>query len=354
VADENRTEQPTGKRVQDARKKGQVARSRDLAVAAASLAATIALGRLGGRLVSGLAERLTTDLQQLGEAPMRTVTEGELGALVIAAGALIGSLVGPIAVATMTVGVALQGLQGGFNIATEAMKIDFNRLNPASGLRRLGISQGGVDTLKTMITVAMVAWVSWIAVQALMLDGIQLAWMAPADAARSGWAHAEGLLWRVAWGLAFLAMFDYGLQKYRHTSSLKMTKQEVKDEAKQNENPEIKGRVRAVQREIARRRMMASVPRATVVITNPTHFAVALEYRRGEMAAPVVLAKGADHVALAIRAKAREHGVPIFENKPLAQALFKTAEIGETIPAPLFSAVAEVLAHLIRARQLVM
>jgi flagellar biosynthetic protein FlhB len=210
----------------------------------------------------------------------------------------------------------------------------------------------GLDTLKTMVAVTVIAVLGWFIVDALMIEGTTLAWMAPVDAARTGWAAAETLLWRVAWGLALLALADYGLQKYRHLKSLKMTKQEVKDEAKQNENPEIKGRIRKVQREMARRRMMADVPKATVVITNPTHYAVALEYRRGEMVAPKVLAMGKDHVALAIRQKAREHGIPLFENKPLAQALYKTAEIGETIPAPLFSAVAEVLAQLIRLKQL--
>jgi flagellar biosynthetic protein FlhB len=354
MSSENKTEQPTGKRLDDARKKGQVARSRDLAVAAATVAAAIALGRLGGRVLNGLSERLSADLYHLGDNPMRVVTEGELGALVIGAGALIGVLVGPIAAATVCAGVGMQALQGGFNFAPDALTVDVTRLNPVSGFRRLGLSQGGLDTLKTMFTVAMIAWVSWIIVDALMLEGSDFAWMAPVDAARTGWARAETLFWRVAWTLAFLGVFDYLLQKYRHTSSLKMTKQEVKDELKQNENPEIKARVRAVQRQMARSRMMADVPKATVVITNPTHFAVALEYRRGEMAAPRVLAKGADHVALAIRARAREHGIPLVENKPLAQALFKTAEIGETIPATLFSAVAEVLAHLIRAKQLVM
>ena len=186
-----------------------------------------------------------------------------------------------------------------------------------------------------------------------MTEGLGLAWMSPMDAARAGWAQAESLLWKVAWGLAFLALGDYGLQRYRLMQSLKMTKQEVKDEAKQNEgNPEVKGRIRRIQREMARRRMLENVPKATVVITNPTHYAVALEYRRGEMAAPKVLAMGADHIALQIRERARKHGVPLVENKPLAQALYKTAEVGETIPAPLFSAVAEVLAQLIKLKQL--
>ena len=354
MADENKTEQPTAKRLADAAKKGQVARSRELAVAAASVAMVIALGRLGGRLLNGLSERLAADLHHLGDTPMRTITEGELVSVVVGGGALIGTLVGPIALATGAAGVALQMAQGGFNFAPEALTIDFQKLNPAAGLKRLGLSEGGLDTLKAMVNVAVIAWIGWIAVDALMIESLSFVWMSPGAAAASGWAHADALLWQVGWALAFLALFDYGLQKYRHGKGLRMSKQEVKDEAKQNENPEVKGRIRAVQREMARKRMMAAVPRATVVITNPTHFAVALEYRRGEMTAPVVLAKGADHVALAIRQKAIEHGVPIFENKPLAQALFKTAEIGETIPAPLFSAVAEVLAHLIRAKQLVM
>jgi flagellar biosynthetic protein FlhB len=134
-----------------------------------------------------------------------------------------------------------------------------------------------------------------------------------------------------------------------------MTKQEIHDEAKQQDgNAEVKGRVRRIQRDMARRRMINDVGRATVVITNPTHFAVALEYRRGEMVAPIVLAKGADFIAAQIRERARQHGVPMVENKPLAQTLFKTAEVGEAIPAPLFAAVAEVLAQLIRLKQLVL
>jgi flagellar biosynthetic protein FlhB len=354
MADENRTEQPTAKRLQDARKKGQIARSRDLGVAAASVAGTIALGRLGGNLLTGLAERLSIDLGRLGDSPLRDVTPGELTSIVMTGGAALALLVGPIAMATMIAGVAIQGFQGGINFAPEALKIDFTRLSPANGLRRFGMMQSGLDTVKTMFSVAMIAWVSWVVVDAVMAQGVNLAWMSPAEAAGTGWGHAESLLWRVAWGLGFLAMFDYGLQKYRVHSQLKMTKQEVKDEAKQNENPEVKARVRRVQREMARRRMISDVPRATVVITNPTHYAVALEYRRGEMMAPVVLAKGRDHVAAVIREKAREHGIPLFENKPLAQALYKTAEVGEMIPAPLFSAVAEVLAQLIRMKQLVM
>jgi flagellar biosynthetic protein FlhB len=354
MSDANRTEQPTHKRLEKAREKGQIARSRDMAVAAASVAATIALGRLGGRLMSGLGDELARDLHHFGDAPLRVVTTGELQGLVVAGGATIGLLVGPIAMATLISGVGIQLLQGGFNFAPEAVTLDFGRLNPAAGLKNLAPSRAGLDTLKTLLVVAVIAWIAYVVVDPMLHEGLNMVWMSPAEAAATGWAYAESLMWRVAWALAFLSLFDYGLQKYRHTSSLKMTKQEVQDEAKQNENPEVKNRIRAAQRQMARKRMMGDVPKATVVITNPTHYAVALEYRRGAMSAPRVLAMGADHVALAIRAKAREHGIPIVENKPLAQALFKTAEIGQAIPGELFSAVAEVLAHLIRMKQLVM
>lgn len=163
------------------------------------------------------------------------------------------------------------------------------------------------------------------------------------------WSHGETMFWRGRQGI--LALGHDALQRYRLTT-LKMTKQE---EHKMMEgSPENKQRVRKAQFTMARRRMMQDVAHATVVITNPTHFAVALEYRRDTMPAPQVLAIGADHVALQIHDVARYYGVPIIEDKPLAQALFRTAEIGQTIPAPLFGAVAEVLAHLVRIKQLML
>jgi flagellar biosynthetic protein FlhB len=350
-----KTEKPTAKRLQDARKKGQVARSRDLALAAASIAATIALARLGERLMRGLGERLAKDLTHFADSPLRTVTSGDLENMVIDGGTTMALLVGPIALATMFVGVVTHGFQGGWSFSPEGLTLNWSRLNPANGVKRFGLMQSGMDTLKTMISVVAIAWLGYGAVTAAMTDAPMLPWMAPADAATMAWTHVESLLWNTAWALAFLALGDYGLQKYRLTSQLKMSKQEVKDEAKQQEgSAEVKGRIRRIQMEMARRRMMNDVPRATVVITNPTHYAVALEYRRGEMAAPVVLAKGVDQVALKIREKAREHGIPIVENRPLARGLYDTAEIGETIPGPLFAAVAEVLAQLIRLKQLVL
>ena len=352
---QDKTEQPTGKRLSDAREKGQVARSRDLALAAASVAATIALAKLGTRLVTGLAEQLARDLEHLGDAPLKTLTAGDINASVILSAQLVAWLVGPIAMATMVVGVGMHGFQGGWSFAPGALNLNWNRLNPANGIKRFGLMQSGAETVKTIIAVTVITWLSWRIVQGVMADSVRMAWQTPIGAAVLAWEHADTLLWRVAWGLGVLALGDYALQKYRLMSSLKMTKQEVKDEAKMMQgSPEIKQRVRRAQVQMARRRMMQDVARATVIITNPTHYAVALEYRREKMAAPIVLAKGADQIAFRIREKARSHGIPIIENKPLAQTLYRTAEIGETIPAPLFGAVAEVLAYLVRIKQLML
>jgi flagellar biosynthetic protein FlhB len=352
---QERSEHPSAKRLRDARKKGQFVHSRDLALAAASVATTLALVYMGGRLFSGLGARLVTDLSHFGHDPLRVVTAGELGALVAGSGLLIASLVGPIAACAVGAAVLVHGFQGGWQLAPEALHLNWSRLNPGQGIKRFGLMQSGADTVKTFITVAVLAYLGYGAVMAILADSARLPWMAPSQAAAVGWDHLESLLWKSGWALALLAIGDYALQYYRTMSQLKMTKQELRDEHKESDgNPEVKGRVRRVQREMARRRMLSDVKRATLVITNPTHFAVALEYRRGAMAAPVVLAKGADHVAAAIREQARRHGIPLVENKPLAQALFKSAEIGEAIPAGLFSAVAEVLAQLIRLKQLVL
>jgi flagellar biosynthesis protein FlhB len=353
---DERTEKPTPKRLKKAREEGQIARSRDLAIAAASVAGTIALAKLGHRLVVGLTERLSIDLARIGDAPLHNITVTDLQNIIVTSGSALALLVGPIAMATMVAGVGMHGFQGGWNFAPGALNLNWSRLNPASGIKRFGLLQSGADTLKTFLAVTVIAYLCWQVVDTAIADSLRLAWLSPVDASRSAWAHAEVLLWRVAWGLAFLAMGDYALQRYRLMKSLKMSKQDIRDEAKSGEgNAEVKGKIRKVMRDMSRRRRMISdVANATVVITNPTHFAVALRYDRATMAAPQVIAKGQDLLALKIREKARHHGVPIVENKPLAQGLFKTAEVGETIPAPLFNAVAEVLAYLVRIKQLML
>jgi flagellar biosynthetic protein FlhB len=160
-------------------------------------------------------------------------------------------------------------------------------------------------------------------------------------------AMAAGLLGKSGMALLVLGVLDYAFQRWQHEQSIKMTTQEVKDEARQQDvDPKIKARIRSMQRELSRRQMMAAVPKATVVITNPTHLAVALAYDRGKMAAPQVVARGAGHLAQRIKSLAREAGVPIMEDKPLAQTLYRHVEVGEYIPATLYKAVAQVLAYV--------
>jgi flagellar biosynthetic protein FlhB len=352
---QEKTEKPTGKRIHDAREEGQVARSRDLALAMASVAATIALAKLGGRVVYGIAERLAADLAHFGDAPLKPITDGDLEGIVMRSGGMLAVLVGPIALATIVAGVGTHGFQGGWSFAPGALRFNWSRLNPAQGLKRFGLMQTGAETIKTFISVSVIAYLAWRVIEVVLSDAVRLAWQTPFGAAVLAWGHADSLLWRVALALGALSLGDYALQRYRFMRSLRMSKQEIKEEAKLTQgSPEIKRRVRMAQFAMVKRRMMADVAKATVVITNPTHYAVALQYKRETMSAPVVLAKGADHIALRIRQEARTHGVPIIENKPLAQTLFRTAEIGQTIPAPLFGAVAEVLAYLVRIKQLML
>jgi len=352
---QERTEKPTPQRLKDARKKGQIARSRDLALAAASVASTIGLAALGGHIITGLLESLRTSLATLGDAPLHTITAGELRALIAHHALRIAILVGPLAVATTVAAVGMHGFQGGWSFAPGALRLNWTRLSPASGVKRFAPSQSGVETLKALVAFAVIGYFTWRAVEGILADAWALPWMSPTEAALLTWEHTERLLWRAGVTLGALALGDYAFQHFKFMKSLKMSRQEVRDEHKQNEGSgEVKGRMRRLQREMSRRRMLRDVDRATVVITNPTHFAVALEYRRESMAAPRVLAKGADHMARRIRERALAHDVPIVENKTLARSLYSTAEVGETIPAPLFAAVAEVLAYLVRIKRLML
>ncbi|HEV8395348.1 MAG TPA: flagellar biosynthesis protein FlhB [Vicinamibacterales bacterium] len=350
-----KTEKPTSKRLKDARKKGQIPRSKDLAMAAATVAATFALARMGGRVVTALTERVSGDLSHFGDHPLRDITGPQMAAMAVGGAQLIAMVVGPIALVTMTAAVGMHGFQGGWNFAPESLQFNWSRLNPGQGLKRFKVTQTGPDMLKNLVSVAVVGYLGYGVASAVISETQRFPWLSPGGSASVAWAHTEKLLWQIGFALAFLAIFDYGLQRYRMMKQLKMTKQELKSEAKESEgNAEVKGRIRRIQRDMARKRMIADVKKATVVITNPTHFAVALQYNRESMLAPKVLAKGRDILAARIREEARKHEIPIVENKPLAQALFKTVEIGETIPAQLFAAVAEVLAYLVRIKQLML
>ncbi len=350
-----KTEKPTAKKLRDARKRGDVPRSADLVAAFSLLAVTFVLVRSGAAAMVRLQTHLSESLSGLAERAGVALTPEALGTLVVEDGVLLAVLAAPLMVTAALAGLAGNVAQSGWVFAPERLTPDFTRLSPSHGWQRIKPVQSGMTLLKATAACSVVAALAWSLGKDALVETPRLAWMAPENAAIEGWAWVRRLLWQGGAALLLLAGADVGWQWWRHYSNLKMTKQELRDEAKSSDgNPEIKARVRRVQREMTRKRMLASVPTATVVITNPTHYAVALEYRRGEMLAPRVVAKGRDVLAQRIKQIAREHGVPMVENVPLAQALYTGAEVGESIPAALFGAVAEVLAYLVRIRQLML
>jgi len=350
-----KTEQPTHKKLKDARERGQVVRSRDLASAVALTAVTLLLWWMGPTMMSALTTTLSLSLSQLGDRPLDPMTPGDLSAVVWTGLGRLALIAGPVAVTGAVLAAVAQVAQTGWVYSPQAMQLNWGRLNPATGFKRFMPSQAGADTLKAVVAASVLGWVGWRLGMDVCEQAGQLVSMAVPSVAVRAW----DVLWRFFWqgGLALLALAaaDYGLQYYRVMSQLKMSRQDIRDEAKSNEgSPELKSRVRRVQREMAKRRMLTAVKQSTVVIVNPTHYAVAIEYHRDRMAAPIVVAKGKDHLALRIRQIARENGVPIVENVALARALHAGAEIGESIPAALFGAVAEVLAYLVRIKQLML
>lgn len=350
-----KSEKPSAKKFKDAREKGSVARSQDVVAAATLLAVTAVLVGTGSSGVGRLQARLGDSLARFGDAARGSVNANDLTTLLVGDLGTMAMVVGPLLATAAGMAIVGSLMQTGWVFSTEKLTPDFTRLSPANGLQRLKPSQSGLDLIKTLAAASVIAIIAYQVGKLILFDSPRLAWMAPAAAATEAARHLQTMLNRVGFALLVLAAADFGVQKWRHYSSLKMTKQEVRDESKSSDgNPEVKGRVRQIQREMSKRRMLGNVKTATVIITNPTHFAVALEYRRSTMSAPVVVAKGKDLLAQRIKQIAQDKGVPMVENVPLAQALYREAEVGQSIPADLFGAVAEVLAYLVRIKQVLL
>lgn len=346
MADHNRSEKATALRRQKAREKGQVVRSRDLASALTLLAVTVTLSSLPQAWISGW-RGLFARLLVAGGAP-----ELGLGTPVLywTLRAAAQALVFPLSVA-LVVAVLAHTAQGGFLFVTESLVPDWGRFNPVNNIGQIFSAAGLSRLLRSLVPfAAMVA----LAVSIFHRDFPALAHAARFDA-RALLGRLGGLLVELAWkfGLVLLAWsgLDYFLQRRTYEQSLRMTRQEVKQESKDTDgNPLIRGRMRRLRRALLRKMMAKDVQRATAVITNPTHYAVALEYRPETMPAPVVVAKGRNLLAERIKQIARWHEIPIVENRVLAQALYKSTEVGQSIPPALYAAVAEILAFLYRAQ----
>jgi flagellar biosynthetic protein FlhB len=351
----DKTEKPTARRLKDSREKGEVARSRDLSSALSLAAVTLSLGWFGAALCTAVSARLVTALRGLGDRPLAAIESTRLTTMLWADGWRFATVAGPLLLVAGVVSIGASVAQVGWMVAPKAVEFNWNRLSPSAGFSRLLPKTAGPELLKAFIGMTVVGVACYLVVREGFDQAPFLTSMTPAAAIRTAWEAISRLLWRASLTLLVLGGADYGLQRWRWYGQVKMTRQEVRDDAKQQDgSPQIKARVRKVQREMTRRRMLQAVKHATVVITNPTHYAVAVEYRRKDMLAPVVIAKGQDLMAARIRKVARDHGVPIVENVTLARALYAGAEIGDTIPAALFGAVAEVLAYLVRLKQLIL
>lgn len=346
---QERTEQPTGKRLREAREKGQVCKSVEVSTATLFLASILAFYLYIPVIGRKLCAVLSTYMSGLsmwdgsGEALVRILRQSVIQ---------FGLIVLPLLAAFLVVGVASNVMQIGFLATFETIKPNIAKLNPITGFKNRFMSLKGLEQLvKTLVILAFVLWVSYRAVRRELVVFPSLMGADTTVILLTLFRSTMRYLWDVLWVFVILAVFDYGFQKWQYTRDLMMTRQEVKDEFKLTEgDPQIKSRIRSIQIHMARRRMMKAVPKADVVITNPTHLAVALQYDRARMVAPVVVAKGAGEVAQRIKVIARGAGVPVVENKPLAQTLYRTLDIGDVIPEELYKAVAEILAYVYRLK----
>ncbi|MWV12587.1 flagellar biosynthesis protein FlhB [Pseudomonas sp. R-28-1W-6] len=345
----DKSEEPTSKRLEEARKKGQIARSRELNTLAVTLAGAIALLMYGAQMGDGLLRIMRSNFALPREV---LLDEGSMALYLLAAGKdalvllqpflivlLIASIVGPIAL-------------GGWLFSAEALQPKASRMNPWEGLKRMFSTKALIELLKALAKFIIILLVGLAVLSADQDDLLALA-NEPIDSAILHGAQIVG--WSALWlasGLILIAAVDVPFQLWDAKQKLMMTKQEVRDEYKDSEGkPEVKSKIRQLQREMAERRMMQAVPEADVVITNPTHFAVALKYDPAKGSAPVLLAKGGDFLALKIREIAQEHKVTLLESPALARAVYFSTEIDHEIPAGLYLAVAQVLAYVYQLKQ---
>jgi flagellar biosynthetic protein FlhB len=345
-----RTEEPSQKRLQDARERGQVPRSRELTNFATMIGGSATLIAVGGSLAARLSlmmrHGLSIEAQTLRDPDgmMTSLGDACMSALSVLL-PVFAALVGLVLLASL--------LLGGWNFSVRAMAPDFSRLSPLAGLQRLFGLRGASELGKALLKCAVVGGVCAAVVSWTFRDVMALAHMEPRAAiGRGAGLVAWSFLWLCA-SLALVAIVDVPLQLFQFKRMLRMTRQELRDEAKESDGrPETKQRIRQMQQTLARRRMMHKVPTADVVIVNPTHFAVALKYDPNKMRAPRVLAKGVDLVAQNIRRIAQESRVPVFESPKLARALYRSTDLNKEIPAGLYAAVAQVLSYIFRLRTL--
>lgn len=345
---QERTEKPTSRRRRKAREEGKVARSNELNAAAVLCLGFLSLYALGPSLVDPIRQMMRSTMANAPAISSADVTFMTLmGDTVVKFFLILLPVFAILGVVAVGVNVA----QVGFAVSPKALEWKLDKLNLAKGFKRLVSLRSLVQMIRDSVKLSVIGFVAYQSLRSDFDSFFSLPDMSVGQMAASMGRLAVTLALKIGGVFLVIAVLDYLYQRYEFEKSIRMSKQEVKDELKDTEgSPQLKARVRQMQREVSRARMMQVVPAADVVVTNPTHLAVALKYAPDEMDAPEVVAKGARLVAKRIIGIAREHDIPVIENKPLAQSLFKLCDIGQVVPVNLYRAVAELLAHVYRLK----
>jgi len=347
---QEKTEVPTEKKRRESREEGQVAFSKELSSAALLAGIVLTLVATSPIILDAMRQLMSQifrDLAQRKELSIDIIftLSGEILSIILPAFA-------PFAAVIIFVGIFASVLQVGVQITFKAISPKFNKISPLTGLKRLFSSQSLADFLKSMAKLIIVGFVGYLTYidKITELNGLSVS--TPESILIYNFTVVAEVAGKIVLALVAIAIFDFFYQRWHHEQQLMMTKQEVKDETKQTEgDPQLKARIRQIQREMSNARMMQEVPKADAVIVNPTHFSIAILYDRDVMTAPEVIAKGADHLALRMRTVARENNVPILERPELARDLYANVEIGDDIPERFYKAIAEILAFVYRLRK---
>lgn len=346
---QEKTEQATGKRRSEARDKGQVAKSADLSALLMLFSGAFLIFVFQSTIGSKIKEVTILIFSSL-----HTLDVSNDNFMDYAYEALLFFilLLAPVALGLIVVSIASGFGQVGFKFSSKALAPNFARLNPANGIKKVLVGKSSLVELgKSLAKLVIIASFAYWVLEDIIEDSKGLIFFSIEQVLEFMVGSTFSFIWKICLAFAFFALGDFIYQRYKHNKDLMMTKQEVKEEHKQEEgDPQIKGKIRSKQFQMARRRMIQNVPESDVVITNPTHYAIALKYEIGQKGAPLVLAKGVNEVAQRIKKVATEHNIPLYEDRELARALYKSCEVGEEIPASLFKAVAQILAYIFKLK----
>ncbi len=344
-----RTEDATPKRRREAREEGNIARSNDAANAIILLGAILVLASTMRPFLGSLASLLEKALS--GDHIGSGIRVEEVPTLVVpmASEAILAAL--PIVVGATAIAILAHLWQVGFLVSSKALEPKFERLDPTKGFGRIFGAQGAIKTAMDILKVIVVGWIAWSLTAGILPQIAALPELGVLRGFEEIGSIGLNLAVQAGAALLVLGIADYAVQRFKHERDLRMTKQQVKEEFKESDgNPEVKRRRMQIARQLAMQRLQTSVPKADVIVTNPEHISVAIQYDPDTMGAPRIVAMGADNLAMRIRQIATKHGIPIVERKPLARALYATAKVGQEIPADHYKAVAEILAYVYRLK----